>query len=206
MGWLVRLSLLLLVLLTIAGAISHAIQRHHPSAVMQVSNRESLAAASGQSRAEPRPSNPTGSWTVDRGRSSFDDSSTVQLLLRANRPIMGWPGKVETPLLVLRCLEHKTEVIVQTGMSPNPEYGRFERATVRLRLDSDPATQRLASKSTDGNALFLPAPVALIRTLVKHKRMIFGFTPFNSPPVETDFDLEGLAVELRSLREVCPAN
>jgi hypothetical protein len=149
---------------------------------------------------------PIGNWSVDRARSSFDDSPTVELELRASKRISGWPNKVETPVLVLRCQEHKTEVFIQTGMAPDVERGLFGRATVRLRLDDDPALQRIASKSTDGKALFLPQPVSLIRSLAEHKRMVFGFTPFHSSPVETEFNLDGLSEAVKSLYQACPAH
>jgi hypothetical protein len=50
-----------------------------------------------------RAASPTRKWAINRSRSSFDDSPTVELQLEAETPISGWPAKVETPLLVLRC-------------------------------------------------------------------------------------------------------
>jgi type VI secretion system protein VasI len=107
---------------------------------------------------------------------------------------------------MLRCLEHKTELFIQTGMPPNVELGKTEGATVRFRLDSDPAIITIATKSTDGQALFLPDANELIRELASHQRMLFGFTPFNSPAVETAFDLDGLADAVQTLRAACVSN
>jgi type VI secretion system protein VasI len=154
-------------------------------------------------RLAERSASPTRKWTIERSRSSFDDSPTVELQLEAETRISGWPGRVETPALVLRCREHKTEAYVRTGMTPNVEYDRFNEATVRIRLDHDPATKLIASESTDHEALFLPEPIPLIRSLLKHERLTFGFTPFSSPPAETEFDLRGLTAAIVPLQEAC---
>lgn len=150
-----------------------------------------------------RLASPTHKWTTIPSRSSFDDSPTVELQLEAETPISGWPGKVETPVLVLRCKEHKTEAYVQTGMAANVEYGRFDEATVRIRVDRDPATTTIGSESTDHHALFFKEPISLIKSLLKGEQMIFGFTPFNSSAVETKFDLRGLDAAVVPLREAC---
>jgi type VI secretion system protein VasI len=88
-------------------------------------------------------------------------------------------------------------------MVPNVEYGHASEATVRLRLDEDPATKVLASESTDHQALFFRDPIPFIRSLLKHQELLFGFTPFNSPAVETVFFLDGLSEAIKPLREAC---
>jgi type VI secretion system protein VasI len=91
-------------------------------------------------------------------------------------------------------------------MAPNVEEGHFREATVRIRLDDDPAMKKLASQSTDSNALFFREPIPFIRLLLKRERMVFGFTPFNSPAVETEFGLDGLNEAIKPLREACGWN
>lgn len=61
----------------------------------------------------------------------------------------------------------------------------------------------LASESTDHLALFLREPIPLIRALTAHDHLTFGFTPFNSSPVETTFDLSGLKAAITPLQEAC---
>jgi type VI secretion system protein VasI len=145
----------------------------------------------------------TGEWKIERDRSSFDDSPTVTLSLKALKPVSGWPGKIEFPVMVLRCREHKTEAYIRTNMVPNVEYGHASEATVRLRLDEDPATKVLASESTDHQALFFRDPIPFVRSILKHQELLFGFTPFNSPAVETVFFLDGLSEAIKPLREAC---
>lgn len=201
MGRLIKWSLIVLFLLVLVGIITDKLRQKFPSASAHDSDAKVASGLPGMQR-----SGSAGNWTISLGRSSFDDSPTVQLELRANTAIVGWPGRKETPTLVARCLEHKTELFVHTGLVPSVEYGLHDLAAVRLRLDSDPATIALASKSTDGRALFLSQPAGMIQVLATHRRMILGFTPFNSPAVETDFDLDGLAEAAKTLRAACPAD
>jgi len=145
---------------------------------------------------------PTGKWTVTHDKSTFDDSTTVVLALDAEADISGQFGDVR-PTLIVRCQEHQKEVYVVTHMQPDVESGNFDGATVRVRFDSDTAQSVNADKSTDGEALFLPNPQQYITTLLKHDRMMFGFTPFNESPKDMIFDLRGLSEAVKPLNDAC---
>jgi type VI secretion system protein VasI len=145
---------------------------------------------------------PTGKWAPAFGISKVDDSKTVSLSVTAESSIQGWLKRY-TPDLFIRCQQRKTEVFIVTGMAPNVEYGMHDQATVTLRFDKAPAVKYVANKSTDGEALFLPNAISLIRTMLKSKRMLFHFTPFNSNPQETEFDLTGLDKTIAPLQEAC---
>jgi type VI secretion system protein VasI len=153
-----------------------------------------------------RPAGPPpaqGRWNVEHGQSQVDDSKTVVLSLNAESAITAWPAVVHVPTLILRCQEKKTEAYITTGAAPVVESGNLDGATVLLRFDKDNAAQYNASKSTDGKALFLPSPIARIKTMAAHERMLFRFTPFNSNPQETEFDLRGLDKVLPELAQTC---
>lgn len=143
-----------------------------------------------------------GRWAMSEDTSSIDDSRTVTLSLDADSPVAGWPSQTETPTLIIRCKEKKTNLYIVNGMSPNVEYG-VDGATVTLRLDSAAAFSREWSKSTDGDALFAPSPVALARQLAKATKLVYRFTPFNSNPAETSFRLTGLADVLPKVAAAC---
>jgi hypothetical protein len=143
-----------------------------------------------------------GKWSIRFQKSAFDDSRTVILHLVADSPVRGWL-KLETPTLVLRCLEGKTHAYIDVGMAAQPELGEHNHATIRLRFDAAPAVKRRALESTDQTALFISDPIPFIRSLLKHRTLVFGFTPFNAPPAETQFDLAGLAAVIGPLRETC---
>jgi hypothetical protein len=143
-----------------------------------------------------------GRWTVKRTVSKMDDSQTVTLSLRAAGTISGWPGKVVTPTLILRCKEGNVEAYIVTGMAANVEHGS-EGASLLVRFDKEPPLQWTAGRSTDNEALFLEYPKEAIWKMMGHHSMLFRFTPFNSSPQETSFTLTGLAAAVEPLLAAC---
>ena len=153
--------------------------------------------------ASPKTSTTTVSkWRVNKETSRIDDSSNVIISLDADSSISGWPRKTNTPSLILRCKERKTEAYIVTGMSPQVEYGT-DGATVTIRFDKEKATKYQTSKSTDGEALFFGQSVGLIKKMLQHTTMLFEFVPFNSSPAMTTFDLRGLAEAVKPLKDTC---
>lgn len=141
-------------------------------------------------------------WQVNKETSPIDDSTNVTISLDANSSITGWPKKMFTPTLIVRCKEGKTAAYIITGMSPQVEY-RTDEATVTLRFDKEEATKYQTSKSTDGEALFFEESIKLIKKMIPHKTMLFGFVPFNSSPVLTTFELGGLSEAVKPVKEIC---
>lgn len=141
-------------------------------------------------------------WKVQTETSKIDDSKNVFITLDAETAIQGWPSKRFLPELHIRCKENRTEAYVITGMSPNVEYG-VDTATVTLRLDKQPAFKIAASKSTDGEALFLPNAIGLAKRIAGAETMLFQFIPFNSSGQMTTFDVRGLPEALNAVREAC---
>lgn len=148
----------------------------------------------------PSPTPEAGKWVVDTDTSSFDDSKTVILSLVAEDEIAGPVGSVR-PTLILRCQEGATDAYVHVGMQPDVELG--DTVTIRYRFDQESALPGQASKSTDGEALFLQGPEEFIDRMLKHEQLVFGFTPFGAPPAEMTFDLRGLDTVIQSLRDAC---
>jgi type VI secretion system protein VasI len=145
---------------------------------------------------------PTGKWVSDDKSSSFDDSKTVTLLLDAEDEIVGPSGSIR-PSLLVRCREHEKDVYIYTGMAPDVESGNFDGATVRVLFDKEGALTKNAGQSTSRDSLFFPDPEETIAAMLKHERMVFGFTPFDASPVEMTFDLRGLSEAIKPLNEAC---
>ena len=141
-------------------------------------------------------------WNVYHDVSTMDDTKGITLTLKADNEIRAWL-KQPQPMLVIRCHENKTEVYVQTGATPDPEYGRYNEATVRIRLDKQPAFKQVWSESTDREALFARNGVHLAKQLAKANHMAFQFTPFNSPPAIAEFTLTGLDGVLGQVAKAC---
>lgn len=130
-----------------------------------------------------------GDWQVRTETSPIDDSKTVVMALKAQSPIRAWVNDVSTPELILRYKEGSLESYFSLGVTPDTEYG--DNRTLTLRFDSEPAIDFKGSISTNNKAVFLKNTRELIRELSSSRKLTLRFTPFNSNPVTTTFDLSG---------------
>lgn len=144
-------------------------------------------------------------WYSYTKQSPIDDSTNVYLSIDANKSISGWLNKNVTPSLHIRCKENKTNVYINLGMRPKTEYGSYgaESAYLRLRYDDEKAYKEKFSLSTDGEAVFFSSYIPSIKKMLKHKSLLIEFTPYNSSPQMTTFDLVGLDEKIGPLREAC---
>ena len=146
-----------------------------------------------------------GPWKVEAEVSPLDDSLNVYASRRARSSVTGWPGESYRPELWLRCKEGKTELYVVTGLTPSVElHGHStERATVTIRLDKEPAEEVLTTKSSDGRGVYFSRPTQLASELAQHDELLFQFTPLNSSPQITTFDLTGFSAASEPVRLAC---
>ena len=147
-------------------------------------------------------------YKVSRGRWKIktkiypDESRHIYLTLRADKPVEAYSEKY-TPTLVLRCKEEKTVVYIITGIAPSIDHEE-DGVGVLLRFDNERAKEYLfTSKSTKDQILFAPNPISLINKMLKHKTMQFQFTPLNTFPTMTTFNLAGLATVIDELQSAC---
>ena len=143
-----------------------------------------------------------GKWRVEKEISPLDDSTNVYLSVKANDYVVGWLDQY-TPSLQIRCKENTTNAYVVVGMQVDNEYGQYNKAGVILRFDKTKAFDIRMNESTDGEALFFPQPIQITKRMMQHERLLFQFTPFNSSPAITTFDLGGLSEAIKPLREHC---
>jgi hypothetical protein len=86
---------------------------------------------------------------------------------------------------------NKAEVYVSLGDFVQPELEGGH--SVRIKFDSDPPISEGWSEATDSKALFSYVPLQLMRRLLKTKRFLFEFRPFESSNRVLSFDLTGLS-------------
>lgn len=133
--------------------------------------------------------NVSSEWSVEVATSPIDDSKTVVMALDAESPISAWPNEVATPVLILRFKEGELDSYFSLGVTPNVESG--DTRTLTLRFDSSPAKNYEGSISTNNKALFLRDTRVLLREISSADKLTLRFTPFNSSPVTTTFNLKG---------------
>jgi len=133
---------------------------------------------------------PRQQWQGRRQASwASDGSKTISFELQASDDVPVWMAKVR-PQLVVRCVSRATEVFVALGSAASVEQ-QSGRHTVQIQVDDDPVIVQQWSDSESSHELFAPDGPLLTRVLADARRLRFGFTPFNSPPVVVDFSVEG---------------
>lgn len=142
-----------------------------------------------------------GNWEVAQEVNPLDDSQSVLIKLDADDEVKGWIGS-SRPVLVIQCVGGKTGTFFRLGTQAAVE-GLYQKHTIQLRIDSDPATEVQASEGTDSGTLFVPDGQAFAASLIGREALVFGFTPFEAGPQTTTFQLAGLEEAIRPLREAC---
>ena len=161
--------------------------------------------SAGEAKKQGKSESKIGNWVMQSSKSPMNDLTTVSLTLQADGKIQGWL-QAETPYLVIRGEEKQDppEVFIVTGMNAQPEYGKLDRVSVKIRLDKEPARQIEMDESTDGKALFFKDPEflkSLVKGMTTHECLVFEFTPFNSSPATVTFRLTGLEEAIKPLRQ-----
>jgi type VI secretion system protein VasI len=156
-------------------------------------------------RPSPRPAAPATGWVIKESKSPMDDSKTVTAILQAVSTVQAWPATVARPAIVLRCKEGSFEAYVNLGVRPIKDY-RTDTATLMVRFDTSEALQLGGSLSTDGKAVFLSNSQSFADDVVGFEKLAMRFTPFNSNPQDTTFNLKGADKAMAAVKSACPAS
>lgn len=142
-----------------------------------------------------------GNWKVGEEVNPLDDSRTVLLRLDADEKVKGWIGS-SRPMLIIQCVQGETGAFFRLGTQASVE-GIYQKHTIQLRIDADPATEVQAHEGSEGDTLFMPDGQAFAASLIGRETLVFGFTPFEASPATTTFQLAGLEEAFKPLREAC---
>src|SRR5882724_4594703 len=115
-------------------------------------------------------------WKELETASKMDDSPGMTLYIEAENTIEGWLQK-SLPILTVRCKEGKIDLFIVTQMAAQPELGKNDVYTVRVRLDHNTPSTEEWTGSTSNKGLFTPMPEALIQQIRNSDMMLFEFTP-----------------------------
>jgi len=144
---------------------------------------------------------PTGEWDVRTESSPLDDIKTVFLDLKAmDSPKVRGTSSL-TPQMSFMCTGKEVEGYV--FVRAPPEVGRSRYATVRVRFDTlEPQTLRM-EPSAEQDALFFNKPASVLKQMLGHERMLFGFKPRGSEETVTEFDLRGVDEAVKPFADAC---
>jgi len=154
-------------------------------------------------RSAPKKANapPTGEWDVRIESSPLDDIKTVFLDLKVMDSATVRGTSSLTPQMSFMCTGKDVEGYV--FVRAPPEVGRARYATVRVRFDTlEPETVRM-EPSAEQDALFFNKPASVLKQMLGHERMLFGFKPRGSEETVTEFDLRGVDEAVKPFAEAC---
>jgi hypothetical protein len=144
---------------------------------------------------------PSATW-VENGRTWMGNARKgIALELAARNETSVWMRTVR-PLLVVRCVDKRTDVFVFTDSAAAME-AKDEDHTVRIAVDSGSERSERWPDSSAHDALFAPDGRRLLQEIGQARTFSFGYTPHNAGPVVAHFDVAGLRERLGSAARYC---
>ena len=103
--------------------------------------------------------------------------------------------------LIIRCAKGVPEVYIHVADYVQPELGGGH--TIRLKFDALTARIESWEQSTDSKSLFSLFPSLMLYRMIKSKRMLFEFTPYEKPKRLITFNVSGLETALKPMAGSC---
>jgi hypothetical protein len=150
----------------------------------------------------PPPAVPTQTWSTERRAYwTGDRRKSAAFELPAENSVTIWLGQVR-PLLVVRCIDKRTEVFVFTGSALKIEPGT-EDHTVTYRVGDEGEHTERWPDSAEHDALFAPDGAAFAQRLLRTSAFRFGYTPHNAAPAVANFSVAGLRELVEPVAREC---
>lgn len=150
----------------------------------------------------PAPSHASPAWSAkNQARWVSNHRKSAAFEVEADRPVGVWMKQV-TPLLVVRCLDKRTDVFVFTDSAARIE-AQDDNHTVQVAIDGGAPVAQRWPDSVEHDALFAPDGAALARQLVNAKTLTFVFSPHNATPATATFNVRGLGELLGGAENFC---
>lgn len=144
------------------------------------------------------PPQPPGKWRVSPAAAGKE---SLSMSLKAEKEVKGWM-KSAVPTLTIECGKKKAAVYVETWLPL--EITQVDKQIVRVQFDGGkPIPQRWQEITNATIGASARDSTLLVKQLAGSQKFAVQFTPFNSPPVQAEFDVAGLAAYLPQLARLC---
>lgn len=149
----------------------------------------------------PRPAEPIEPSRWTNGARWVSDRKSVAFELKSSNRVNVWMGQVQ-PLLIVRCMQNRTEAFVYTDTAARIEPGSEDRS-VRVQFDDEPYTDEHWPDSAEHKGLFAPNPETFTQRLMNARILRFQFTPHNAGTAEIQFSVAGLREMIEPVQKTC---
>jgi type VI secretion system protein VasI len=140
-------------------------------------------------------------WNFSSENSDIDDSLSIYLSVKADKPFRGTLNKPTYASLHLRCAENTTSFYIHWDIflstnDMNMMYRIDQQSAVTKRFD--------VSSSHEGLGYFSGSKsIPLIKSMLGHNTFLAKVTPYGHDSVSATFDITGLDKAIGALRRVC---
>lgn len=137
---------------------------------------------------------PSAGWFENAATWTGNARRGIAYELAARNETQVWM-KVVRPVLVVRCVQGRTDAFVFTDSAASME-AQDEDHTVRISFDGEAVRTERWPDSSAHDALFAPEGARFAAELMKAATLRFGYTPHNAAPVVAHFDVTGLSEKI----------
>lgn len=143
-----------------------------------------------------------GHWVVTQTIDEFTDETSYLVFGDSEDTFRGWLDEYHATLAV-GCYNNNLRVAVDIDTQFDVEYGAGDYITVLLRFDNEAASSAIMRELESGSVAIFENPEEMLRQLLSHNSLLFGFTPFNAAQASVTFDLTRLQEALDASEHTC---
>jgi type VI secretion system (T6SS) VasI/EvfG family protein len=144
--------------------------------------------------ASPPAAQQLDTWQIEESKSPVDDSPQIVATLIGAAA----PGEIGA-VLILRCREHSTGAIFGKPMA----FIGTQPTKVLLRINDAKAIETTWNPGSDGQAVFAPSAVQLIRALPDDGKLFMRASAYGGRSVDGQFDLGKVSAVRDKIAAAC---
>lgn len=110
-------------------------------------------------------------------------------------------GIQKTATIIIRCGNHSLDAYVWTPTYNGLSYRSKPR--VQTRWNGGKITSGYWGASTSGDSMFHPRPASFFGELVAAQTFVFGWEPYSTTPVATQWNLQQHKTDLKKMAQLC---
>lgn len=143
-----------------------------------------------------------GHWVVSQTVDAFTDERSYMIFTDSEDMFQGWLDEFYATL-VIGCFNNGLQVAVNIDTQFDIEYGAGDYITARLRFDSGESSLAAMRELESGDMAIFENPPQMLRQLLAHDTLLFGFNVYNAGQAAVTFDLSGLQEALDASEQPC---
>lgn len=130
-----------------------------------------------------------GKWVFDRSADEFNGKQNITAAVESENITKAWLDTTR-PAFIVRCLENKTELLLNTRHQFEVEPEHTEEVKIKYTIDDRQPVSEYWKRGPEGKTAFANEPESLAKELGGAKVLRIEFSPFNADTATAVFDIE----------------